>query len=161
MDLKRYGNTILGLFFMGLAVVYFFLTSTLPDSPVGGLGPRFVPNIIAAITFGVALLLTITSIQGAMRTQAESTKKEQLEYRRVFLSMFVFCSYVYSFGPLGFPIATFIYLIAQMVVMAPKEKVNIPFFSAISLVTTSLVYYLFRYQLDVLLPQGILQNIAF
>ena len=155
MDVKRYGNLILGLFFMSLSAIYFFLTSQLPDSPVGGLGPRFAPNIIAAITFGVALLLTITSIQEIMRTRAEAEEKEQLEYRRVFLSMFVFCCYVYSFGPLGFPVATFIYLVAQMVVMAPKEKVNIPLFLFIALVTTGLVYYLFRYQLDVLLPQGI------
>ena len=156
MLVKRFGNLILGLFFMGLAAFYAFLASDLPASQVGSLGPRLMPNIIAGITFVTALLLVAASSKSLVKAPDAAEEKEPIEYRRVLLTMIVFCAYVYSFGPLGFPVATFIYLMLQMIIMTPREKANFPAFFTISLVTSGLVYYLFRYRLNVMLPQGIL-----
>jgi hypothetical protein len=156
MLVKRYGNLIVGLFFMGLATTYYFLASGLPSSQVGSLGPRFVPNIIAGITFVTALLLIAASVKKLVKMPDAAEEEKSIEYRRVLLTMAAFCIYVYSFGSLGFLVATFIYLMAQMIIFAPREKINLPLFFVISLVTSGLVYFLFRYRLDVMLPQGIL-----
>lgn len=156
MFLKRYGNLILGIFFLCLSSGYFLLTTQLPDSKVNSLGPRFAPYIIATLVFVVALLLTVTSIRKLVKTRAETTPTADVGYWRVLFSMTAFCCYVYSFGLLGFPVATFIYLVVQMSIMAPKEKINLPLFCAIAFVTSGSVYYVFRYRLDVMLPPGIL-----
>lgn len=157
MFLKRYGNVVMGVFFLLLAVVYFCLADALPPSKVMRVGPAFVPKIVAWLTLGLALILTVTSLRKLKSIPAAAVPDEK-EYGRVLLTICVFGTYVMFFEVLGFPLATFLYLLAQMPIMAPKEKINPLLFAGIALVTSVGVYYIFKFWLDVMLPVGLLRG---
>lgn len=155
MFIKRYGNVILGVFFMLLAIAYFFLAQSLPPSKVMKVGPAFVPKLVSGLTFLIALILTVTSVQ-KLKNPLAAAAPDQNEYGRVFLTICVFGAYVMCFEVLGFPLATFLYLLVQMPVMAPREKINLPLFLGIAAVTSGGVYYIFKFWLNVMLPAGLL-----
>ena len=156
MFLKRYGNVVIGVFFMFLAIGYFFLADALPPSRVMKIGPAFVPKLVAGLTFGIALVLTVISVAKLKFMPKDVTESNQNQYSRVLLTIGAFGIYVMLFETLGFPLATFIYMMAQMPIMAPRERINIPLFTAIALVTSVGVYYIFKFWLDVMLPAGLL-----
>ena len=157
MLVKKYGNLVLGLLFMIVGVVYYFMAAALPPSKIMDTGPSFVPKIIAAVTFVVAALLTLTSV-GKLRKLKDSAPANEAksEYWRVLLTMAAFGVYVHCFERIGFLVSTCVYLFIQMSIMAPREKIRLPLFAVISVVTGSVIYYVFRYRLNVILPAGIL-----
>ncbi len=160
MFFKKYGNLIVGVFFMLLAVAYFCLAEALPKSQVMAIGPAFVPKIVACLTFALAFLLTASSLKKlrapAAAGPADGEGDAAPEYMRVLLTIAAFGAYVFAFEPLGFMPATFLYLAVQIPVMAPKEKRNFPLFLVIAAATSGIVYYLFKFQLNVMLPAGLL-----
>lgn len=157
MLVKKYGNLILGLLFMAVGGVYYCMAAALPPSKIMDTGPSFVPKIIAAITMAVAAVLTVTSIEKLRREKdAAPVSGDKNEYWRVLLTMAAFGVYVHCFERVGFLISTCVYLFVQMLVMAPKEKIRLPMFAVISVVSGAAIYYVFRYRLNVILPSGIL-----
>ncbi len=56
----------------------------------------------------------------------------------------------------GFLISSIVYLFAQMVILAPKEKRNFLLLAVIAVVFNIVVYFIFRNALNVMLPKGIL-----
>ncbi len=156
MFVKRYGNLAMGMVFMLLAVLYLLLAQSLPPSKVMKIGPAFVPKLVSYITFAIALILTVTSAQKLRTMPAGQAAPDQNEYGRVLLTICAFGAYVMFFEVLGFLLATFLYLLVQMPIMAPREKVNVPLFIGIALVTSGGVYYIFKFLLAVMLPAGLL-----
>ncbi len=63
-------------------------------------------------------------------------------------------------GPVGFVPMTILYLFAQILILTPTKKWKRTYIPAliVALICACLFYYLFRYKLNVLLPQGILKN---
>lgn len=159
MYFKRYGNLAMGVFFAVVSVVYYFLADALPKSTVMKIGPDFTPKLIAVITFVIGSVLAVLSWQTLRKTPKGEPVESQSEYGRVLLTILVFAVYVFLFEPLGFPLATFIYLAVQMMLFAPAEKLNVPLFLGISLVATLVIFYTFRNGLSVLLPPGVLKGI--
>ncbi|MBP8277934.1 MAG: tripartite tricarboxylate transporter TctB family protein, partial [Propionivibrio sp.] len=57
----------------------------------------------------------------------------------------------------GFPIMTVVYLVAQFTILTPAErKPNFLVYAVIAVLTSALVYLLFRYAFDMMLPVGFL-----
>lgn len=82
------------------------------------------------------------------------------EKREVIISFVILALYVGLMGPVGFVPMTILYLFAQILILTPMKdwkKTYIPAL-VVSLICACLFYYLFRYKLNVLLPQGILKN---
>jgi len=65
--------------------------------------------------------------------------------------------YVVLLGPVGFPIMTALYLYLQFIVLTPvNQKVRHLLYAAIAVVTSAVIYLLFREAFDLLLPAGLL-----
>ncbi len=160
MLFTRYGNFALGLVFLAMSVVYFFMADALPQSPLMNIGPDFMPKVVAGITFVVAGALTILSWKTLKKTAKPALEKSESEYGRVLLTILLFAMYVALYEPVGFPIMTFVYLTLQMMIFAPKEKMNLPLFGIVSLIAAFGIFFVFRNALDVLLPPGVLRGIV-
>lgn len=149
-------NRVTGLVSLVLGVIYFFATKNLPESAVSDpIGPRAFPYIISAGMVVVGLILTLKREDVTEKNRAVifnlSTEKELM------LDVGYTCVAGIIFGlilePLGYLIATFLFMTAMMFVANGRRiAYNISIGLAFSLVT----YGLFFGLLEVSLPRGIL-----
>lgn len=159
MFFKKYGDLAIGLFFLILSIAIFAASCALPPSLMGGLGSDFMPKILAIATCAISIVQIRTGLH-IMRNwrgeEAAPAEEYPPEYRRVLATVGVFALYVFVLKPLGFLISSAAYLFAQMMILAPKEKRNVVLFTLIAVICSTVVYFVFRNGLSVMLPAGIL-----
>lgn len=160
MFIKKYGDIIVGVFFMLLSAGMMIMAKMLPKSAIMEIGPDFMPVCIGVVTFALAAALAFLNIKNLKSriAQAEAEEMEKLDYKRVLISFIMILVYVFLLQPVGFIVTTFMYLPAQMFVLAPKDKrekkdmIQLP---VISFIFTFVVFFLFRYGFKIVLPAGI------
>ncbi len=160
MFIKKYGDIIVGGFFMILSAGMMIMAKMLPKSSIMEIGPDFMPMCIGIVTFVLAAVLAFFNIKNLkMRTaEAEKMEKEDLDYKRMLISFILILVYVYLLQPVGFIVTTILYLPFQMYVLAPDEKKtkkDIIQLAVTSVVFTFIVFFLFRYGFKIILPAGI------
>ena len=157
MFLRKYGNIIVGVFFMLLSAALITLALQLPKSAVMDIGPDFMPLVIGCVTLGIAALLTFLNVKNFKLhlEELESAEPEECDYRRVAYSFVVTVVYVLILQPVGFIISTIVYLPLQMMILAPVGKRNPVILVVISVIFTLVVFALFRYGFKIVLPAGI------
>jgi len=160
MFIKKYGDMIVGGFFMILSAGMMIMAKMLPKSSIMEIGPDFMPMCIGIVTFVLAAALALFNIKNLkMRTaEAEKMEKEDLDYKRMLISFILILVYVYLLQPVGFIVTTILYLPFQMYVLAPDEKKtkkDIIQLAVTSVVFTFIVFFLFRYGFKIILPAGI------
>ena len=160
MFIKKYGDMIVGGFFMILSAGMMIMAKMLPKSTIMDIGPDFMPMCIGLVTFVLAAALAFLNLKNLkMRTaEAEKMEKEELDYKRMLTSFMLILVYVYLLQPVGFIVTTILYLPLQMYVLAPDEKKtkkDIIQLAVISVIFTFVVFFLFRYGFKIILPAGI------
>ncbi|MBE5974849.1 MAG: tripartite tricarboxylate transporter TctB family protein [Paenibacillaceae bacterium] len=160
MFIKKYGDMIVGGFFMILSAGMMIMAKMLPKSTIMDIGPDFMPMCIGLVTFILAAALAFLNLKNLkMRTaEAEKMEKEELDYKRMLTSFMLILVYVYLLQPVGFIVTTILYLPLQMYVLAPDEKKtkkDIIQLAVISVIFTFVVFFLFRYGFKIILPAGI------
>lgn len=160
MFIKKYGDIIVGGFFMILSAGMMIMAKMLPKSSIMEIGPDFMPMCIGIVTFVLAAALAFFNIKNLkMRTaEAEKMEKEDLDYKRMLVSFILILVYVYLLQPVGFIVTTILYLPFQMYVLAPDEKKtkkDIIQLAVTSVIFTFIVFFLFRYGFKIILPAGI------
>ena len=160
MFIKKYGDIIVGGFFMILSAGMMIMAKMLPKSSIMEIGPDFMPMCIGIVTFVLAAALAVFNVKNLkMRTaEAEKMEKEDLDYKRMLISFILILVYVYLLQPVGFIVTTILYLPFQMYVLAPDEKKtkkDIIQLAVTSVVFTFIVFFLFRYGFRIILPAGI------
>lgn len=158
MLIKKYGDIIVGVFFMILSGFVVVLSRSLPKSAIMAIGPEFMPTVIGAVTFVLALLLTVISIVNVKNKVIDIDEAVKNDYVRVLGSFIVIVAYVMILRPVGFILSTIVYLPIQMFLLAPVEKrggKEIIKLAVIAVVFTLVVFFLFRYGFKIILPQGI------
>ncbi len=160
MFIKKYGDIIVGGFFMILSAGMMIMAKMLPKSTIMDIGPDFMPMCIGLVTFVLAAALAFLNLKNLkMRTaEAEKMEKEELDYKRMLTSFMLILVYVYLLQPVGFIVTTILYLPLQMYVLAPDEKKtkkDIIQLAVISVIFTFVVFFLFRYGFKIILPAGI------
>lgn len=154
MFLKKYGDMVIGAVFVAVALGLYVMASQLPPNLLGGVGPDFMPKIVA-VGLGILGVLQIVAGLGNLKKEFEKEAEEDRpEYLRVSATIFAFGIYVFTIELVGFLPCSILYLFAQMMILAPKEKRNILLFAVISVVFSTVVYFLFRSGLSVMLPTG-------
>lgn len=161
MFFKKYGDIVVSIFFMVISAIIIIMAMQLPKSQVMDIGPDFMPIVISSISFILAAVLLVQSLRRFKRNAAELEGKTlpQYDYKRVILSIILVLIYVVVMQPVGFIVSTLVYLILQMLVLAPEDKrskKDIIVLVIISIVFTLAVYFLFRYGFKILMPTGIL-----
>lgn len=160
MFIKKYGDMIVGGFFMILSAGMMIMAKMLPKSTIMDIGPDFMPMCIGLVTFVLAAALAFLNVKNLkMRTtEVEKIEKEELDYKRMLISFMLILVYVYLLQPVGFIATTILYLPFQMYVLAPDEKKtkkDIIQLAVTSVVFTFVVFFLFRYGFKIILPAGI------
>lgn len=160
MFFKKYGDIVVGVFFMALSAVMISMARMLPKSKVMDIGPDFMPTVIGCITFILAAILTVLSVKNKKMHEAElaNAPVDDCDYKRVLLSALLVLVYVFILQPVGFLVSTLLYLPLQMFVLAPddqKGKKQIIQLAVIDVIFTMVVFFLFRYGFKIILPVGI------
>ncbi len=160
MFFKKYGDIVVGVFFMILSVVLIAMAKMLPKSKVMEIGPDFMPLVIGVVTFILAALLTFLSIKNFKmhEKELENAVIPECDYKRVLSSIILVLIYVFLLKPVGFIITTIVYLLLQMLVLSPDEErdtKHIVRLVVIDVIFTFVVFFLFRYGFKIVLPAGI------
>ena len=172
MFFKKYGDIVVGVFFMVLGALLVILAQALPKSKVMEIGPDFMPTVIGSVTFILAAILTFLSIKNfkmhgkelrpdslkELQDQLEHAEIPDCDYKRVISSVILVLIYVFILQPIGFIISTLLYLMFQMVVLSPDDERDVKHIirlAVINVVFTLAVFFLFRYGFKIVLPAGI------
>jgi len=160
MFFRKYGDIVVSVFFMALSAALMILAQMLPKSKVMEIGPDFMPMVIGGVTFALASALLFLSIKN-FRMHAAEIKPEDIpdcDYKKVLESIILVLAYVFILKPVGFLVSTVLYLILQMLVLAPDEDRSIKGvikLTVIDVIFTLGVFFLFRYGFKIILPTGI------
>lgn len=161
MFFKKYGDIVVSVFYLILAVAMIVMARMLPVSTVTSLGPEFMPTVIGVVTFILAAILLVTSIKDFKPNLAAveaGEEKDESDYKRVLSSFVVVLAYVMVLKPVGFIISTIVYLPIQMFILSPAEQRNgksAVKLTILSVIFTMVVFFLFRYGFKIILPSGI------
>ena len=173
--MSKYRDLTVGIFFLLVAVVYFLDSLTIQSLGLAGrvgVGPTFLPEVIAVITGLLSVVLIVSSLRtlknaeaveavAEVDTQTEEAGEGQegVRYMTVILTVVLLLGYALLLDPVGFMPVTFLYLFLQFNVAAPKSsktmKYQIAYLVAAVLVAV-IVNYTFVNLFNVMLPQGIL-----
>ncbi len=148
------GERITALLFLGLVVLYGWEGSKFTSAlQVDIVGPALFPRILTV----VGLLLGFTLLIKAPRREAEEDAMGARQHLVVLIPVLLLMGYALALEPVGFPLATAIFLAVSFKFFGqPSWKGAILY----SLVITAVVFLLFYYGLDLKLPLGPLKGLV-
>ena len=144
---------VLGIVMLAAGIVYLVLTSQLPRKQA--IDAAFVPYLLGAIL----CVLGVLQLKAARSFVPKDTKKAagNVDYPTVWKTVGLILAYIALMQFVGFPIMTVVYLVAQFTILTPADrKPNFLVYAVIAVLTSALVYLLFRYAFDMMLPVGFL-----
>ena len=153
---------IIGVAMLGASIAYLVMAYRVPGHD--GIDAATVPTLLAFLLCLLGALQTLSAIGNRARPTAESdadapeqTSASVVEPLTVLKTLGLILIYVVLLGPVGFPIMTALYLYLQFIVLTPVDhKVRHLPYAAIAVVTSAVIYLLFREAFDLLLPAGLL-----
>ncbi|MDD2882279.1 MAG: tripartite tricarboxylate transporter TctB family protein [Rhodoferax sp.] len=145
-------------FFLGLTMLlvglgYLWATTNIPRKH-DGIDASFVPYILGSLCsfLGVLQLLAAVRLKAAAATDASTSKAD---YATLWKTLALIVGYVALLSWVGFPIMTVVYLMAQFYVLTPADqKPRWVLYATVAVVTSAVVYLLFRHAFDLILPLG-------
>lgn len=169
MSNKQYKRDILpGIVLSLFAIGYLSQISNIVEFKGLGSTPltnRFVPYLWGSVLLVLSLWILVRGLRKRKKLVAEGGKpdktslKEMLSDKREVVCSFVALTiYVALMGPVGFVITTLVYVFVQILILTPKEKWKKTYVPAAitAVVVAGVLFYIFRYLLNVLLPVGVL-----
>ncbi|MGH8736520.1 MAG: tripartite tricarboxylate transporter TctB family protein [Burkholderiales bacterium] len=147
---------IAGLVCLALSLGMLALTRGLPQSAMVPVGPGFYPRVVLVMMAVLSLMLLIFDLR-AGRAGRPGGAKPALppNYRLVAITFSAFIVYVVLLPPLGFRIATFLFVAAlQWLLERPRGMRRWALLAVIALATPLLTHLAFEHYLSVLLPRG-------
>lgn len=160
---KKYRDVILGAFVILLGVGLYIMSFGIKSVALNLIKADFFPRLIAGLFVILGAILLAMGLKEA-KTYVEPEKKEAPFWKNdgtisMLETLALIAVYVLLIKSVGFIIMTFLYLLAQMYVLTPKEKrtkKNLLLFIAISFITSFGIYLLFVRVFYLMLPAGIL-----
>jgi hypothetical protein len=145
---------IIGAFLMALSAVFFVLTFDFPEQTLA-FSPKIFPRFVSACLFLMSLLLVIQAVKALRKTKQEPKPTSEKALDKVYLmrlSSGLIIGYAYTqILPLtGYIVATPLFIAGIMLVFNEKKWTKI---AANSIVTSGLLYVLFRIIFKVPLPR--------
>lgn len=154
MKTQKMQDRIFGIIVLAVAAFYTVCTLIIPVKEDSGLiNARTMPLLLAALMW----ILGICQLVTARKSDTRPLEKAQRDLRTVFKTAVMIVIYIALFEPVGFLITTMVYLFLQFIILTPADKKPSRLLYAVISVAVSLfVYTIFRYSLDIMLPQGII-----
>ncbi len=164
---------VIGAFFLLLGAAYFISAFSIGSYKGYGsqnISSSFVPKLLGVLLMVLSATLLFQTynawrrITDAMKRDpglAAGTEPGHLFFRpgelRSVLAVFgVLAMYVALLEPVGFILTSCVFLFVTIKIMAPDGKFDWRFAALLSVIVPPVVYVLFVYGLDMLLPEGIL-----
>lgn len=160
---QKYKDVICGGALILLGIGLFAASFGIKSVALNLIKADFFPRLDAALLVILGLILIVTGLSNVRHVQAEEAEQPPFWKNDSTVSMLetlaLVAVYVFLMKPVGFIISTFLYLVAQMVVLTPREKKtrkNVALFVVISLITSFAIYLVFVKVFYLMLPAGIL-----
>lgn len=121
-------------------------------------GPALMPKLIFGLmtVLSVLLFFDYLSRRKAQQKKEEDEEAARISRNRGLISIGGILIFVFLMDKLGFLLSSILYVFAEIYLLGPKDKRKVLLWAAISVLFCAVVYYLFRYQVYVKLPKGIL-----
>jgi putative tricarboxylic transport membrane protein len=158
---SRYKEALLGLFFLMFFALVIVFSSNIRILVETGVNAKFWPRTVGILGCIVSLVHLIQGLVNGMAGKAEE-EAEDLEISAAgfagegkitlaLVFLFILGMYVLGFLPMSI-----LYIFLQVAALKPKEERNYIKIGAIAIIFCTVVWAVFRYGFDVMLPSGIL-----
>ena len=150
---KRYEDLCVGGVFLAFTVFYAAQIPFIRITNIANLNSSAYPTAVAVLLFllsGCQLAIGVKKFRTA--TPANESQKKHIDYKTVALTFFLTVAYILLLEPAGFCISSALYIFLQIVVLCPPDKIRLGLFAVISLVVSGVIFAIFRYGLDLMLP---------
>ena len=163
MMLSRDG--ISGLVCLAISVILLTQTFGLPPAAIVPIGPAFYPRVVLLIVMLLSVILIVLDVR-AMRTARAAAAPAPApseafspNYRLVLATFIEFGLYILLLPPLGFRIATFLFVLSLQVTLEwPRSSKHWLLAIAVAAATSLICYLVFQNYLSLLLPRGTWSN---
>ena len=145
------GNIIMSLFILAASCyLYYEATQLRVFRAYKEVGPDFWPKIVLVCLIILSAVLTVSNVIKWRKSRDEVSEREE-GWKRVLIAVLFAVGYIYFLKPLGFIVASPLFIIGMMLLIMPKRKKVIPFAVAGIMV---MIYIIFSKLLFVPLPKG-------
>jgi putative tricarboxylic transport membrane protein len=161
-------DIVASAFLILFSAVMYAASNNIMKLTVSKVGADFAPKLVAIGIFILSVFYLINSIKqlkgssggetGELEQEDDGDQKEKKKISplSVFATVGLLVLYVALLPIIGFLITTVVYLFAQMYLLADKKERKIPIFIVTSVVTSVVVYFIFKSIFFLMLPAGIL-----
>lgn len=160
MAMSKKKELIVGFAMLGTALGYLLLTLKLPGH--SGIDAAFVPALLAGMLCVLAAIqlftaFTAPTIEAPTLVQVDPEAESTVfDTATVVKTLALIVAYIALMNPVGFPIVTVVYLYLQFIVLTPADhKVKHVTYVVVAVLTSAVIYLLFRQAFDLMLPAGI------
>ena len=168
--IRRYGDILGGAVLAAFAVFLYAASTQVKTLDVSRFGSGFFPGIVALLIGITGIVILFEGIRKAKVPDRDATGDSaaaagagaveggsgRSRNWAVLATFALMAAYAGLLPVLGFLVTTFVYLLLQMLVLAPPAKRSVGLFGIIALVTAVVVYFTFVRVFKLLLPAGIL-----
>ncbi len=154
--LRKYKELILGLIMLAVAAVYLIAATQIQIRILTTFNSRFVPYILGSMVLVLGLVQSVRALRELHKNKREETAENTTDVQSVLLTFALIVVYVITLRPIGFLINTIWMMVLMMMLLSPRKEWKPVQFVIISVITSVIIYYVFRSGLDLMLPGGIL-----
>jgi putative tricarboxylic transport membrane protein len=145
------GELIMSLFiFVASCYLYYEATQLKVFRAYKEVGPDFWPKIILICLIALSAALTVSHVINWRKSHGQVSEREE-GWKRVLIAVLLAVGYVYFLKPLGFIIASPLFILGMMLLILPERKKIIP---VTILGIMVMIYIIFSKLLFVPLPKG-------
>ncbi|MEF3331412.1 tripartite tricarboxylate transporter TctB family protein [Oceanobacillus oncorhynchi] len=161
---RNYGDLITGIILLAISIVMFIGSLNMEALTEGAVGSDFMPKVIAILIAVMSIPVIVSGFKSGEidKTDEEAPAAEVKEgtdnknsFIYLILTIILLFVYLFLIPILGFLITTAAYLIIQMLLFSKWTIKNALLYGVISIVTSSVIYFVFRNVFYVMLPAGI------
>ncbi len=162
--MNRYRRTILSAGILAVSLFYFlYALFCIESRHVRGVpDSAFIPSIVGGAMVLLSVVMTLDDFKkdraAAGTEERKAEKKENLNVLGTAVLLLVYISLI---EPLGFLIASVLYLFVQFLYLTPSDKLKKPktyvVYGLIALVASGGIYFLFLNVFNLILPAGLLK----
>ncbi len=154
-NVKMLQNRLVGIGFVGLGVLIFYLSSAIPQTSIEATayGPSFYPRILAVCGAALGVLLIIFPRQG----DSIETDTSVENYKGFRTAILLLLAYVVLTPRTGFVITTILYLLLSFYKLGPASRTPVLVkYLVFAFIAAMAIWYIFEKFFMVFLPHGLL-----
>ena len=156
--MTRKSELLVGLAMLGAGLGYLYMTMQLPRR--GSVDATFFPYALAWAMIGLGALHCFVTLRRSDFAAALGGRMQTAQKLTVLATLGLVALFILALRPLGFPIAASGFLFVQFIVLTPAgQKPNLPLYALLAVVSSAVIFALFRYGFNLLLPAGPLTNL--